>query len=133
MTIVRIGHVNLRAPRALLESLREFYRDAIGLSDGPRPPFRSFGYWLYAGDHDVLHLSESASEELRRTDVATTFDHVAFAATGQAEFEARLAAQGIAYSVAQVPATGQIQLFLRDPAGNGVEMTFAADEPETPG
>jgi hypothetical protein len=39
-----------------------------------------------------------------------------------------LAAHGIEWRTARVPLIGQIQLFVRDPAGNGVELNFAADE-----
>jgi glyoxylase I family protein len=37
---------------------------------------------------------------------------------------ARLDALGIAYRSADVPMTRQRQLFLKDPAGNGVELNF---------
>ena len=59
MPAIGFSHYNLRAPRALLDELREFYCDVVGLELGARPPFRSFGYWLYAGGHPVLHLSEA--------------------------------------------------------------------------
>ena len=128
MPITGIAHYNLRAPRELLESLRAFYCDVVGLSVGERPPFRSFGYWLYVGDQDILHLTECSPQEVRRTDVSTTFDHVAFAADERPDVESRLHANEVAFETALVPLSGQIQLFLRDPAGNGVELMFAADE-----
>lgn len=128
MPIIGLGHYNLRAPRELLESLRTFYCDVVGLSVGQRPPFRSFGYWLYAGNRDVLHLTESSPVEMRRIDVATTFDHVAFVAEGRLDVESRLLANDVTFDTSHVPLTSQVQLFLRDPAGNGVELTFAAED-----
>lgn len=128
MAITGLRHYNLRAPRELLEILRVFYRDVIGLAEGERPPFRSVGYWLYAGDRDILHLSESAPGDIRQMGVATTFDHVAFAAHGRIEVESRLRAGNVAFQTAHVPVNGQVQLFLRDPAGNGVELAFASEE-----
>lgn len=119
------SHYNLRAPRDLLEELREFYCDVVGLTVGERPPLRSFGYWLYAGGNAILHLSESAPGEQRSTNVAGTFDHAAFACTGRAEVERRLAQLDIRYETARVPGTGQVQLFFSDPANNGVELNFA--------
>ena len=124
MPVVGLNHYNLQAPRALLEQLRRFYCEAVGLVEGPRPPFRSFGSWLSSGDQPILHLSESRAGEERRTDVATTFDHAAFSCTGRAEFEHSLAALGVAYRVLTVPQTSQVQLVFRDPAGNGVELNF---------
>jgi catechol-2,3-dioxygenase len=128
MTVEAFGHVNLRAPRELLEQLREFYSQAVGLRVGERPAFASFGYWLYAGAHDVLHLTQTGPAEVRRTDTATTFDHLALRCQGRAAVEQRLQRLGVAFRTAQVPGTGQVQLFLRDPAGNGVELNFAGPD-----
>lgn len=57
MSVIGLDHYNLRAPRPLLDTLRDFYIDVVGLRLGARPPFRSHGYWLYAGAQAVLHLS----------------------------------------------------------------------------
>jgi catechol 2,3-dioxygenase-like lactoylglutathione lyase family enzyme len=123
-------HYNLRAPRALLEELCAFYRDVVGLAVGERPPFRRFGYWLYAGRQPVLHLGEANGDETCAAHVEGTFNHASFSCTGRSEFESRLAARGIEYRTAQVPLTGQVQLFFRDPAGNGVELSFPSTERE---
>ncbi|MBX3621465.1 MAG: VOC family protein [Rhizobacter sp.] len=130
MQTLGLSHYNLRAPRELMERLRAFYCEVVGLRVGPRPPFTSFGYWLYAGDNAVLHLSEARPGETRGAEGATTFDHVAFDCEGQADFERRLSALGISYQRAQVPQTGQAQLFFHDPAHNGVELTFAPSHPK---
>jgi extradiol dioxygenase family protein len=128
MQTLGFSHYNLRAPRELLDTLRTFYCEVVGLTAASRPPFTSFGYWLYAGEHDVLHLSEAAAGEVRSVNVATTFDHVAFACAGLSEFRQRLDRAGIDYRAARVPLTGQQQLFFKDPAGNGVELNFASDD-----
>lgn len=128
MPVIGFGHYNLRASRALLDELRDFYCDVVGLTVGDRPPFRSFGYWLYAGENAVLHLSEAGPEEDRPAQPAGTFDHAAFRCTDRAAYERKLTSQGIQYRVAIVPATQQLQIFLTDPAGNGVELNFANQE-----
>ena len=99
-----------------------------GLSVGARPPFRRFGYWLYAGERPVLHLGEADEGELCEADVDGTFNHASFNCSGRRDFEMRLAAHGVPFRTARVPLTGQVQLFFRDPAGNGVELAFASDE-----
>jgi catechol-2,3-dioxygenase len=126
MPINGFDHYNLRAPRPLLEQLCEFYCDVVGLVLGERPPFRRFGYWLYAGGRPVLHLSEANDDEDRSTSATTTFAHAAFDCTDRAAYERRLTERGIPYRVAQVPVTNQVQLFFHDPAGNGVELGFDA-------
>jgi catechol-2,3-dioxygenase len=127
MNNLGLNHYNLRAPRPVLESLRSFYCDIVGLRVGERPPLASFGYWLYAGDQGVLHLSEARAGEQRDLPAAGTFDHVAFTCTDCAGFQAVLDARGVPYRLARVPGTGQTQLFFADPAGNGVELNFAGD------
>ena len=128
MPIRAFDHYNLRAPRALLDDLCAFYRDVVGLTVGPRPPFRRFGYRLYAGQRPVLHLGEADAGETCDAQVSGTFNHASFDCTDKSDFEARLAARGIEYRTARVPLTGQVQLFFRDPAGNGVELQFASEE-----
>ncbi len=125
MPVAGLNHFNLRAPRALLEELRRFYIEAIGLEEGPRPPFRSRGHWLYAQGRDILHLTESEPDEARAMHVATTFDHIALACTDADAMQARLRRHGVAYAVDDVPMAPRMQVFLRDPAGNGIELNFA--------
>jgi glyoxylase I family protein len=125
MGIVGFNHYNLRAPRELMEQLKAFYCDVLGLTQGQRPLFNSFGYWLYAGEQCVLHLSEAQPDEARRTDVTTTFDHAAFTCTDRPAMEARLKRHNVPFRTSGVPVMGITQLFLKDPAGNGVELSFA--------
>ena len=129
MNVRAFDHYNLRAARAVLDELRDFYCDVVGLTVGERPPFRRFGYWLYAGDTPVLHLSEADPGEQRPGQAVNTFAHAAFNCTGRAEFERRLKELGIPYRTAQVPLLSLSQLFFHDPAGNGVELQFDAKEP----
>lgn len=124
MTVSNLDHINLRASPDLLDQLRDFYRDVVGLTLGYRPPFKEYGYWLYAGDKAVVHLSQSEGEQIRASGAVTTFGHTAFACTARPAVEARLSELGIDYRVARVPESGQVQLFLQDPAGNGVELSF---------
>ena len=123
MKILEFDHYNLCAPRELLERLRLFYTETVGLTVGYRPRFQKFGYWLYAGDHAVLHLSESSQDNLKSSD-QTSFNHAAFNCSGLQEFEQRLSKLGVQYTTARVPDRKRVQLFFSDPAGNGVELNF---------
>ena len=128
MPVRAFDHYNLRADRALLDALRDFYRDVVGLAVGDRPPFRSFGYWLYCDGRPVLHLSQTSDGEQRPSGAVNTFSHAAFNCTGRAEYERRLQALGIPYRTAAVPLLNITQLFFHDPAGNGVELQFDDSE-----
>jgi catechol 2,3-dioxygenase-like lactoylglutathione lyase family enzyme len=122
--VTALSHYNLRAPRPLLDQLCRFYCDVVGLTNGRRPAFPSSGYWLYAGDVPVLHLTECSPGEERIGTRPATFDHAAFACADRAATEARLSGLGVTYEVDHVPGSGEAQLFFVDPAGNGVELIF---------
>jgi glyoxylase I family protein len=125
LAVLGFNHYNLRASRTMMEQLKVFYRDVVGLQIGERPQLTSFGYWLYAGSKDVLHLSEASPEEKRKENVATTFDHVAFTATDYDATIARLEKLGIKFRTREIADAGQKQIFFSDPAGNGIELNFS--------
>ncbi|MGH8126674.1 MAG: VOC family protein [Rhodanobacteraceae bacterium] len=125
MSVRGIGHVNLRAAADTIERLRRFYVDVIGLREGPRPEFRSGsrGHWLYAGGNAVLHLTIAAAGGAT-AQPSGVFNHLAFDCDNPDAVRARLDAAGVACKTDVVDELGQTQLFLTDPAGIGVELTF---------
>ena len=125
MAVLGFNHYNLRAERLMMEQLKVFYLDVVGLQIGERPQLTSFGYWLYAGSKDVLHLSEAKPEEKPKENVVTTFDHVAFTATDYGATLVRLEKLGIQFKTREISDAGQKQIFFRDPAGNGIELNFS--------
>ncbi len=126
--ITGLNHINLRAPAELLAVLRDFYRDVLGLTVGPRPGFDSDGYWLYAGGHAIVHLSTQRAGETVRGPVdpaaPTTYDHTAFFGTEPEATATHLRALGVSFRESRSEQTRQHQFFLQDPAGNGVEINF---------
>ena len=58
MGVLAFNHFNIRAPRALLEEVKHFYLNVIGLEEGFRPDVPIHGYWLYLEELPVLHLME---------------------------------------------------------------------------
>jgi catechol 2,3-dioxygenase-like lactoylglutathione lyase family enzyme len=122
-----LNHYNIRAPSPLLEELRDFYCAALGLRVGARPQFRTYGYWLYAGEQAVLHLSRTRDGEVRQVGVVPTFDHVAFTCTDDLAMQSVLRTMAIQFAVDDAPERAQRQIFFRDPAGNGVELNFVLD------
>ena len=100
MAIVDINHYNLRGSWDALEGLRDWYRDTVG------------------------HLSEESPGENHPAPGEGTFDHVAFTCEDFDAMHSRLDSLGIQFRLADVPLTRTRQIFLRDPAGNGVELNF---------
>ncbi len=72
---------------------------------------------------DHYNIRASDDEELA-TDIQTTLNHIALACTGRADVEERLQKFGVSYRTVHVPATKVVQLFIKDSAGNGIELSF---------
>ena len=119
-----LNHYNLRSDPETMEALKEFYTKIVGLKLGFRPPFKSNGYWLYAGNKDVLHLSETKNDEKKEHHVNSTFDHMAFSAEDIEKFSEKLKANNIDFYYREVPEIGTKQIFFKDIVGNGIELIF---------
>ena len=119
-----INHYNLRADEETIEVLKDFYIEIVGLKLGHRPPFRNGGYWLYANQKDVLHLSFSKNGIVNELNVNSTFDHMAFTCQDEDMYIELLTKKNIEYSIREIPEIGTRQIFFKDPAGNGIELIF---------
>jgi len=119
-----INHYNLRADEKTIEVLKEFYIEIVGLTLGHRPPFKNGGYWLYANQKDVLHLSFSKNDIVNELNVNSTFDHMAFTCQNENMYIDLLTKKNIKFSIREVPEIGTRQIFFKDPAGNGIELIF---------
>jgi catechol 2,3-dioxygenase-like lactoylglutathione lyase family enzyme len=129
MPATKLDHVNIRTAQP--EATRDFFVEVVGLRDGERPPFNFNGYWLYAGDQAVVHITDARDEGAHG--IATgrggaAVDHVSFRMTGYAALRELLARRGIRYESRIVPRNGDVQVFVDDPNGVCVELTFAGSE-----
>jgi catechol 2,3-dioxygenase-like lactoylglutathione lyase family enzyme len=123
---VHIDHINIKAPAELLQREKRFFCEILGLREGPRPNFSSKGYWLYAGDQPIVHLSErpltlSAGQKGH-------LDHVAFRSHDLEALLERLDAAGVDYNTAHLADLRMTQVFLQSPSATGIEVNFI-DEP----
>ncbi|MDC6486725.1 VOC family protein [Methylophilaceae bacterium] len=123
--ICGINHYNLRAAPEIIEKLKNFYIEIVGLKLGHRPPFKNGGYWLYANDKDILHLSFSKNDITNELHVSATFDHMAFTAENEMDHINVLKENNIDFITREVPEIGTRQIFFKDPAGNGIELIFS--------
>ena len=119
-----IDHYNLRSDEKMIETLKDFYINVVGLKLGHRPPFKSKGYWLYADAKDILHLSKSKDNKKNLINVDSTLDHVSFSALNKVLFMEILKKNNIIFKERFVPEMNIEQLFFKDPAGNGIELIF---------
>ncbi len=131
MELLGIDHFTLRVAPHDLATLRGFYVDVLGLREGARADFDFPGHWLYAGTQAVVHLAgnQPAGEAPVSPELPTgRFNHVALRARGLAAMRAHLQDLGIDWREAPVPGLPVHQLFLRDPVGLQIELSFDAAE-----
>jgi len=124
--ILSINHIQLVAEEDLVIQLRDFYCDVVGLTEGFRPTFDRFGFWLYIEDKDVLHLI-TPKENDGRSSQKSSFDHVAFKTSNYQGVLKKLQSLSIPFEEKTIPGMTAHQIFLRDPAGNRVELNFDGD------
>jgi catechol 2,3-dioxygenase-like lactoylglutathione lyase family enzyme len=121
-----------------IDRTRDFYRDSLGMEVGYRPPLAFPGYWLYLDGVPCIHIAEwktyseyTSGKGLAMTTKAPStgaVDHLAFNGTGFEEMRARFEEAGIAFVEDTLPETGLRQLFLRDPNGLKIELSFPPED-----
>jgi catechol 2,3-dioxygenase-like lactoylglutathione lyase family enzyme len=126
MPVSALDHFTIRCSEADLEPLREFYTRQIGLRVGDRPPIPAPGFWLYSEGRPIVHLYAIGNAGVRERGGEPTgpLDHISFRAHDLEATRAHLRANGVAFQEAPVPGWPLHQIFLHDPKGLKVELTF---------
>jgi catechol 2,3-dioxygenase-like lactoylglutathione lyase family enzyme len=125
MSVSGLNHFTIRCTPGELPALHDFYTRCIGLVPGDRPVMPAPGYWLYSGDQPIVHLYAGQAESAAGPTAA--LDHISFRAHGVEQTRARLRQQEIAFEEMPVPGWPIHQIFLRDPFGLKLELTFDLD------
>lgn len=125
MDLKHIDHYTLCCAPEELPSLRHFYSEVLQLTEGPRPNFSFPGHWMYAGGRPIVHLAALATRDTPPMSRGLRgFDHVSFRTSGLQGTRTHLNKLGVKYAEAPVPDFPLHQVFLRDPMGVKVELTF---------
>jgi catechol 2,3-dioxygenase-like lactoylglutathione lyase family enzyme len=135
MLFGKIFHAGLRT--ADLGASVRFYTEVMGMVSVPRPPFDFPGAWLapvQPGAQATIHLYAGDAAQEADGAVQTgsgAIDHLAVACVGYSAFRARFERFALPYRENLVPRTPLWQLFVYDPNGVLLELTFhSAAEPE---
>ncbi len=128
MRVTHIDHFNIRTKPSDMKAVRDFYVDVIGLTEGARPRFPFPGYWLYGGaEAAILHIAATLPETapgIAPDKPTGQVDHLALKCSGLVKSREKLQALGMEFSERPVPGWRLTQIFLRDPVGLMLELTF---------
>jgi catechol 2,3-dioxygenase-like lactoylglutathione lyase family enzyme len=123
---MRLDHVTLVTHD--VEALRAFFVDIVGLSTGPRPAFRVDGHWLYLDNRPAIHLVHTGMA-CAIAGTVPRVDHFAIRVDDPHAWQAligRLRERQISFQTADVPLTGERQLFVRLAPAVTVEFVASA-------
>ena len=131
MPVTALHHYTLRCTPQELPPLLDFYTRTLRLAVGARPDIPAPGAWLYAEGQPIVHLYAHLSTPDDPQEPATGHvDHIAFRSHGLAEMRAHLHSLDVPFTEAPIPGWAIHQLFLHDPRGLKVELTFWLDGEE---
>jgi catechol 2,3-dioxygenase-like lactoylglutathione lyase family enzyme len=131
MVITGLLHVAIKTVD--LEGTTRFYRDVVGMRLAPRPNLDTPGAWLACSTPDnsaIIHLygGRAARDETGRYPEGTaTIDHVSLTAVGYRDTLERIKAHGLDWREYIVPDTKLWQIFVYDPNGVQLELTFDSE------
>lgn len=127
MPVLALHHFTIRCTPDELPPLIDFYTRVVRLEVGARPEIPAPGAWLYAAGQPIVHLYAHLASPGATTHTGP-IDHISFRSRGLADMRAHLTRQGVPYDEAPIPGWDIHQLFLKDPRGVKIEMTFWLNE-----
>lgn len=134
MPVTALHHFTIRCTPDELPALVDFYTRVIRLTAGERPELPAPGAWLYADGQPIVHLYAHLSTPNQPGDdgrpVTGHVDHISFRSHGLAEMREHLRALDVPFAEAPLPNWSIHQLFVHDPCGLKIEMTFWMDQEE---
>lgn len=128
MLVHQLDHFTITCRPDDLATTVDFYTSVLGLIEGARPDFPFPGAWLYANGQPIVHLAGLLDEPVGPG--TGPLDHIAFSGRDLDAARAALQAMAVPYDEAPVPGFPLHQIFVRDPNGLKLELTFRTGDPE---
>jgi catechol 2,3-dioxygenase-like lactoylglutathione lyase family enzyme len=136
MRIAGLFHVAIKTND--LEATRFFYCKVLGLVEVPRPDFGYPGAWLgcaVPGGQAIFHIyagGPALAADGRAPSGTAAIDHVSLSCTGYHAFASRFRKFKLDWREFLVPGTTLWQLFVYDPSGVQLELTFEGSAEDGP-
>jgi len=122
MTISGIDHCNFATAKP--EETLHFYCNVLGFTNAPerRPAMNRDGTWILVNGYPAIHVN---FVDRQPSESGGVIDHIAFRATGIEHYERILQDNNISYRKSARSEINLTQIFLKDPNGIGIELSFA--------
>ncbi|MGJ8646620.1 MAG: VOC family protein [Marinomonas colpomeniae] len=121
---IRFDHLSLSAKEP--EKIKDFLIELLDLEVKTRPDFSFSGYFLFAGDKDVIHIfpqqSDIEAHNLENCFVPNIVHHVSFFSDNYDEVMQKIAQMGLRYNINNVPNSPVKQFFVRAPENLIIEI-----------
>jgi catechol 2,3-dioxygenase-like lactoylglutathione lyase family enzyme len=136
MVITGIFHTAIKTND--LSATVRFYTEILGLREAPRPDFGYPGAWLACPTPQasaIIHIyagGPALGREGRAPVGTAAIDHISITAIGYNAFRRRLREAGHDWREFLVPGTSLWQMFVYDPNGVQLELTFDGNAEDGP-
>lgn len=135
MQLVDIHHVAIKTLD--LKRTDWFYTEILGMKLAKRPPFEFPGSW-YDINGTMVHVLAGDAAYDRHGQFrpgGAAVDHISINAVGYDAYREAFRANGLDWREFDIPSVGLWQLFVKDPNGVLIELTFskATEPPESRG
>ena len=120
---IRFDHVSLSAKDP--EGMKDFLVSLLGLTLGQRANLPFAGYFLYAGDQDLVHIfgrDESSDEQSLNSSSQNIVHHVSFSSDDYEETMHRIQKLGAAFKINEMPDSDMKQIFVHAPESLLIEI-----------
>ena len=126
MQITSLFHVAIKT--ADLDATVKFYTEVLGMHLAPRPDFGFPGAWLGPPDGPpIIHIyagGPALGSDGKVPSRTGALDHVSLMVTGWDDCLKRIEQRGLDWRAALVPRINLWQIFVHDPSGVMLELTF---------
>ena len=114
-----LDHITIKTNN--LANIKEFYINILGLEIATfRPNFKFNGVWLKLQGKAILHVIETKNI----ISLGSSIDHFAFSGISLEKTKNVLNKNKISFNIKTTPDNAITQIFLLDPDGNRIEITF---------
>lgn len=119
---IKFDHLSLSAKNP--EKMKDFLIALLDLKVGTRVNLSFDGYFLFAGEKDVIHIFDQ-NQNVNSTNVTieqNIVHHVSFFSDSYNDVMDRISSLDLRYSINQVPDSPTVQIFVRAPENLIIEI-----------